>query len=325
LIDPLVAVRAIEFAAAILIAGAVVFSVLVAAPVWHRSDALWTPWLAPYRKQASRIVWISLALVVVLGAARLVLVAADIAGESWIDVIVDGMAWSVLNETQFGIVSQLRLVLSAVLAGLLLLSRRSQGGTTDSCRTLIALAGASLLVLLAWTGHASGASGAGANVHLVSDVLHILAAGTWIGGLVPLALLMRQVARTPESARIAACGQVLRRYSNLGVVSVATLLASGFINMWFLTDHLRGLIGTDYGRLLQIKIGLFLAMLCLAAINRLRLLRRIPYDDEPSSEHGGIQTLRQLQRNTALEIALGLAVIYIVGVLGVTPPAGHTH
>jgi putative copper resistance protein D len=321
LIDPLVAVRAIDFAAAILISGTAVFSVLVAEPMWHRSDTLWAPRSAPYREQIARIVWLGLGIVVASGAARLVLVAADIAGESWMDVIRDGMVWSVLNETQFGIVSQLRLLLFAVLAGLLL-SERKRGDTAVWYRVLIALAGASSLALLAWTGHASGASGAGADVHLVSDVLHVLAAGVWVGGLVPLALFLRQAGRTTDDERIAVYAQVLRRFSNLGVIAVAMLLASGFINTWFLTDHLRALIGTDYGRVLQIKIGLFLAMVCLAAVNRLCLLKKIPNGEDMQRK---VQTLRLLRRNTILEIVLGSAVIYIVGVLGTTPPAGHVH
>jgi hypothetical protein len=37
------------------------------------------------------------------------------------------------------------------------------------------------------------------------------------------------------------------------------------------------------------------------------------------------EQLRQLRRNAAFEIALGLFAIYIVGILGVTPPAGHFH
>jgi putative copper resistance protein D len=322
LIDPLVAARAVDFAATIVVAGAALFSVLVAAPVWHRSDALSALWFTPYRKQIASIVWVSLTLVVATGVARLVLVAADIAGESWTEVIVDGTSWSVLTETQFGIVLQLRLLLSAVLAGLLALSEQRAASAAHWYRVLLTLAGASLLGLLARTGHASGASGAGASVHLVSDVLHILAAGAWVGGLLPLALFMRQVGRTPDGERIAVCAQVLQRFSNLGLVSVATLLASGFINTWFLTDHLRGLLGTDYGRLLQFKIGLFAAMLCLAAVNRLHLLKKIAQDEDA---HRNVHTLRQLQRNTALEIALGSAVIYVVGVLGVTPPAGHVH
>jgi len=325
LIEPLVAIRAIDFASAILIAGAALFSVLVAEPVWHRSDALWTSWLTPYRKQIARLVWVSLVLMIAAGVARLALVAADIAGESWIDVIADGMAWSVLNETQFGSVSQLRSLLSTLLAGLLLLSGRGQGRTANWCRVLIALTGALLLGSLAWTGHASGASGVSADVHLGSDVLHILAAGAWVGGLLPLWLFLQRVGLTPDSERIAVCVQVLRRFSNLGVASVATLLASGFINTWFLTDHLRGLLGTDYGRLLQIKIGLFLAMLCLAALHRFRLLKSITLGEDPSNVHPSFQRLRQLQRNTALEIALGFAIIVIVGALGAMPPAGHVH
>jgi putative copper resistance protein D len=317
LIDLLVAVRAIEFAAAILIAGAAMFSILVADPVWHRS---WAPWLTPYRKQIPRIVWLSLALVVASGLARVVLVAADIAGESWIDVIADGMAWSVLNGTQFGAVSAVRLLYTAVLAGLLLLAGHGQGIAV--VRVLIAFAGASLLGLLAWTGHASGAPGAGGDVHLMSDVLHILAAGAWVGGLVPLALFMGRVGRTADTERIEVCAQVLYRFSNLGVVAVATLLASGFINMWFLTDHLRGLTGTSYGRLLQIKIGLFLAMLSLAGVNRLHLLKRLRRSEDVERK---LQAVRHLRRNTVLEIALGSAVIYVVGVLGITPPAGHVH
>jgi putative copper resistance protein D len=117
----------------------------------------------------------------------------------------------------------------------------------------------------------------------------------------------------------------MRRFSNLGVIGVAVLFVSGLINTWFLTNHFHGLIGTPYGLLLQIKIALFLAMLCLAALNRLRLLPRLTQTEGSRPQPGNILTLRQLRRNTTLEIVLGLAVLYIVGLLGVTPPAGHTH
>jgi putative copper export protein len=65
-------------------------------------------------------------------------------------------------------------------------------------------------------------------------------------------------------------------------------------------------------------------MLCLAAFNRLRLVKMIPQNEEHSSVERSIKALWWLRRNTALEIALGMAIIYIVGVLGVTP-AGHVH
>ena len=323
MIDPSVVVRAIEFATSILIAGEAVFSLLVAEPAWGKSNTLRGPWPALYRKQISSVVWSSLCLTVASGATRLVLLAADISGASWIEVIGDGTAWTVLTETQFGIISQLRVLLAAGIAGLLLLSVRVGGITSIWLRVLITLAAASLLGLLAWTGHASGGSGAGANVHLLSDVMHLVAAGAWVGGLVPLALLMRQVSRTAHPKAMLGCAHLLHRFSNLGALSVAILFASGLINTWYLTDHFKGLIGTEYGRLLQIKIALFLAMLCLAAINRFRLLKGVALRQDPSNIDRN--ALRQLQRNTSLEIALGFGAIIIAAGLGAAPPAGHVH
>jgi putative copper resistance protein D len=55
---------------------------------------------------------------------------------------------------------------------------------------------------------------------------------------------------------------------------VSALVASGLVNTWYLTNHMRELFGTDYGWFVQMKVGLFLAMLCLAAVNRQRLVCR---------------------------------------------------
>jgi copper resistance protein D len=322
-IDPLVAVRALHFMSTMLIAGAAAFSLFVADPIWQARDVLQGASLKRFRMQLAPIIWASLGLAVASGVAHLVLVAADITGGSSTEVIANGTAWSVVTDTNFGHVSQLRLVLAAALAALLVFGRRqSQPGSP--LRVLAAAVAGLLLGSLAFTGHASGASGEGAIVHLISDALHALAAGVWLGGLIPLSVLITVVTRSGEQV-VEQCGQVLRRFSNLGAVSVATLFASGVINTWFLTNHMRGLVGTDYGRLLQLKIGLFLTMLCLAGVNRLRFLPRLTQGKEPESLQHGMQTLQQLRRNTALEIALGLAVIYVVGILGVTPPAGHIH
>ncbi len=138
-------------------------------------------------------------------------------------------------------------------------------------------------------------------------------------------LMEHELLEVADGQWLVACCQILRRFSKLGVMSVGVLLVSGIINTWFLTDRMRGLVGTDYGQLLLIKIALFLAMLCFAADNRLRLLPRLSHGDDPTDFNRDVQALRQLRRNTALEIALGLSAIYIVGILGMTPPAGHSH
>lgn len=322
MIEPLVLARAVHFVSGLLVAGDLVFSVLIAEPVWQRRDPVPAPWLRSFRKNAASMVWLASGLAVASGAAHVVLVAAEIGGEHWTDVIANGTAWAVLTDTRFGFVSQVRLLLAVILAALLLLLGLNREGASSGLRVAAAAVAALFLGSLAWTGHATGASGYGASAHLVSDVAHILAAATWIGGLFSLALMMWQMSQSDGGQWRADCVRALHRFSNLGVASVATLLVSGFINTWFLTDHMRGLIGTDYGRLLQIKIGLFLAMIGLAAVNRFRLLPRL--SGSANTPHG-MSALRRLQRNTALEIAIGLAAVYVVAVLGVTAPAGHHH
>jgi putative copper resistance protein D len=318
LIDPLAAVRAIHFAATVLVAGAAAFSVLVGEPVWQRSAGAALPIVA-HRSSVVHLIWVGLAATLASAMAWLALVAAEITGGSWSDAIRDGTAYAVLTDTQFGLVFQLRLLLAAALAVLLLALTRRDDSTLTSLRTVVAVMGAALLGSLAWTGHASGATGSDANIHLLADILHLLAAGIWVGGLFPLTLLLARLARMADVQPLATCAQVLRRFSNVGVVVVAALFASGVVNTWFLTGHMRGLVGTAYGQLVQIKIALFLLMLCLAADNRLRLLPRIAQAERSAG------ALRQLRRNTKLEFALGLAVIYVVGALGLTPPAGHVH
>jgi putative copper resistance protein D len=318
--DPLAAVRAFHFAATILVAGAATFSVFVGEPVWRRSADAVQPIVVHRGGSVVYLMWVGLAATLVSGMAWLALIAAEITGGSWADAIRDGTAYAVLTDTQFGFVCQSRLLLAALLAALLLLTRQG-GGARRSLRVVAAATGAGLLGSLAWTGHASGASGSYADVHLLADILHLLAAGVWVGGLFPLALLLVRLGRIADRRSMAICAQLLRRFSNLGVVAVATLFASGVVNTWFLTGHMRGLIGTTYGQLVQIKIGLFVLMICLAADSRLRLLPRLAQAGNERST----AALRQLWRNTTLEVALGLVVIYVVGVLGLTPPAGHVH
>jgi putative copper resistance protein D len=96
---------------------------------------------------------------------------------------------------------------------------------------------------------------------------------------------------------------------------VGALLLSGLVNTWYLAGSVPELVGTSYGRLLLVKIALFVAMVALAATNRMRLAPRIVARDAAA--------LRSLTRNATIETALGLAVVAIVGALGVMIPAAH--
>lgn len=156
-----------------------------------------------------------------------------------------------------------------------------------------AVSAAIVLILTAAAGHA-GATGNW--FEIAADAIHLLAVGAWIGGLLPFAIAMRR----------ADAGTVAWRFSTLGTVCVAIILATGSINTWFLVGNLHALIATAYGRVLLLKLVLFAAILAVAAINRFRLTPR-----------AAVATLR---RNAFIEVALGFGIVAIIAALGTMAP-----
>ena len=95
----------------------------------------------------------------------------------------------------------------------------------------VALASAAALVAaLALAGHAAAGTGLESLVQESADVLHLLAAASWVGSLVPLALLLGAAASERSESSLAVACTVTLRFSTLGIASVATVLGSGIIN-----------------------------------------------------------------------------------------------
>jgi len=298
--DPLILIRGVHIAATLFACGTVAFVVVVAEPAATRVRASF----AAFRHQLTVLTWFALALAILSGAAWLVLLASDILGTSIADVCLHGGAWPVLFDTRFGLVWCVRLVL-ALLLGVLIRQPATRG--------LQLAAAAALMALPALVGHAGASPGMAGNLHLVSDMVHLLAAGAWLGGLPAFALLLARARSETGWDDVAVTAT--RRFSVVGIPSVGGLLASGLTNSWFLLSGPRDLVATDYGRLVALKIGLFAAMVAIAVVNRFYLTPRLP---EPS-------TLRALQRNTIAEIGLGLCVVLFVAMLGALPPVAHVH
>ena len=213
--------------------------------------------------------------------------------------------------TQFGLVAQVRLAIAVVLAICLVFERSALW------RWLALAAALSLAASIAWTGHAASTPFALGYLHLASDALHLTAASAWIGGLVPLAFLLGMARRHKGWASLEL--DVIRRFSMLGIVSVAGLILSGVVNTWILVGSFRGLVETGYGQLLMLKLAAFAVMLAFAAVNRLSLTPQLAL----SSDDAPQDALRALSRNTWIEIALGLSIFAMVGVLGTLHPAAH--
>jgi putative copper resistance protein D len=158
------------------------------------------------------------------------------------------------------------------------------------------------------------------NLHLVVDVLHLIAAAAWVGGVFPLALLLN-VARRHQTIEWASLTRdSVLRFSTLGIATVVTLLITGIVNAWLLVGSVRALFFTKYGQLLTLKLVVFGLMLMFAAVNRFFLT---PQLSRPTEDKARLEALRQLTRNSATEFALGFAIFVIVGLLGTMHPAIH--
>jgi putative copper resistance protein D len=104
---------------------------------------------------------------------------------------------------------------------------------------------------------------------------------------------------------------------------MSVLILSGLVNAWELVGTLPALVGTTYGRLLALKVGLLLPLLAIAAMNLfcakpylLRSVAKPGHSDTPRAIGG-------LRRNILGEIVLGGMILLLVGALGVVPPAYH--
>jgi putative copper resistance protein D len=321
LINPLVAVRDIHFAASVIVAGIVFFDLFIAVPVL-RADLRFPATEALFADRTTKIVWVNLALSLASAFFWLCLLSARIAGKPFDAVIADGTIWIVLSRTQFGFVWAMRLGFGIMLAACLLPRRK---GAAIWPGVWAALLAGGYLGLLAFAGHGEEGLGLERNVHLAADFLHLIAAGLWLGGLVPLALLLTYLRRFREEAWVKAASDAASRFSTLGILAVGILLISGTINASFLIGGIQSLTDTFYGRLLLLKIALFAAMVLLAGINRQYFLPRLCGD-------AGIDQclmIQRLVRSTLAEMSLGLGIILIVGILGIMAPAndmaGHLH
>jgi len=313
LFEPLAYVRAIHFTATVMAAGIVLCRFFVAEPAFALAHGDLSSAVARLPARWSRIVWVGLAVAVLSGAAWLALLARDIydapIGEIW----SNGGAFTVATQTRFGQISSVRLGLAMLLA--LSLTRPTGGGERAPSGFAAVIFAAGFLMLPAWSGHAGALPGLAGQFGAAADALHLLAAGAWIGGLLPLAMLLAAARGTKDPSRTAFVAAAVRRFSLLGMASVAALFATGAIDTWYQVGSIDGLVETTYGRLVLVKIGLFVAMVAIATINRFHLTPRL----------AAAAAVDRLQRNCAAEIALGLAAVFVVGFLGTMAPAIHAH
>ncbi|SED44899.1 putative copper resistance protein D [Rhizobiales bacterium GAS188] len=292
---PLVAARWLHFLSLMVVFGASLFP-LYAVPA--RLGATSLPGLARTGRAVRLAAYLALASVLAWVCRSLVIMVGDIDGVFDRDTLS-----GFFLETSFGPVWLARLFLLLVMA--ILATSRSEG---RGRATLLAGLGAGALASQAWIGHAAMASGTELSAELACYMVHVLTAGAWIGGLVPLGLWL---AARPR-ADLATDHAVLLRFSNAAVIFVLLILASGIANSIFRLGSARDLAMTAYGWTILAKGLLFAMMLIAAAFNRWRLM--------PRMDKRGIEAIAAIRRNILVEEVLAGLVLAAAALLGTLPP-----
>jgi copper resistance protein D len=226
---------------------------------------------------------------------------------------------TVWMQTQFGTVCKLRLIfwLAVAVIAIFFCFLKEETFLKKNLTRLRFFFGGALLGSLAWTGHGQENS----PWHLFADVLHLLVAGFWPTGLLPFALLLRKLRQSSDSARWHSIAALVRRFSALSLVSVALLATTGLVNSWFLVGSFSNLLEQNYGRWLLAKIILFCFAVGIGAVNLLRLKPRLLIKNSQALNLEA--TVARLQFNVQMELVIGTAIIIVVAILGILPPAAH--
>ena len=298
----LTAVRALHFAAGVVLFGQFAYAAFVS-PGGR----------LPARFAATT--WTCLALSAATACAWLAIESVNMSGLPAVEALTGSTLGTVLFRTQFGHVWIARAVLMALLCvPLAMLGGRADDHRSGAGIAFGGLAAMVLLASLACAGHAAADTGATRYAHGAADALHLVAAGAWLGALVPFTALLATAAGDASRETLDRARSATHRFSILGVASVATLAVTGIVNTCYMVPDLGAFLHSRYGLELLAKLALVALVVALAADNRLRLTARL--------DAGAPAAARALLRNACVELVLGFAILAIVGNLGITmPPA----
>lgn len=116
----------------------------------------------------------------------MLMVAAAMDGVSIVSVRAE-MIWMLVTETEIGAAGLVR-VGALIIALLLCLTDKL---TLTALSASIGLLACIALASLVWTGHAGATEGTVGALHRVSDIVHMIAAALWLGGIAAFAVMLR--------------------------------------------------------------------------------------------------------------------------------------
>ena len=247
-----------------------------------------------------RLALIASLVALVTAIAWLALESASMA-DDWSAALDPGAIAAVLADTAFGHAWAAHLVLAVALVAVVVFSRAGWAATS--------VASAALLASLGLVGHAAMQTCAEGVLHRANHAVHLIAAGAWIGGLVPFALCLR--AYEHDNLRKDAV-RAMAAFSFWGQLIVACIVLTGVVNIALTSHHAPLPPTTPYRALLVAKLVIVATMISLALFNRFVLTPRL---------RTSANALATLRATSLAEIALGCVVVALVSVFALLDPA----
>jgi putative copper export protein len=298
-LDPVVitvlngATRAAVYAAAALIVGAALFDVLVL----RRA-----PGLNPVERRAIQARVLQLAY-----RAGWVLLLAYV-GRLYVQVIDSYLVFTptllmvrqlIFSTRAWGLGMLAQIVMAAGVLGLLIVAKRRSGAPVATTA-----AGALAALSVPLTGHAIAHAGM---IAVAAQASHVFGVGGWLGTLTVLWVTCRRVLSTDDLVTI------VRGFSPVALASAAVVALAGVATFFIHVGGVSELFSTSYGRVLLLKVAVFLSAAGVGYVNWRHVTPRL-------RETGQRQ---RFARAAALEIALATTAILLTTVLTNLPQPGE--
>jgi copper transport protein len=237
-------------------------------------------------------------LVVTLGGALVMIAGLAVYGVA--QAVEDGTPLIALPATSLGLGLVAQAVPGLIAAACVEVALLRRGRVRSIALTVATAAAAVTILVHVLTTHA--ASSRFALLELAVQWAHLAAFATWIGGL---AAVLIAVGSQPSPAKASA----VRRFSQVAAISLGVVGLTGLLRALDEVAAWAALVGTLFGQLVVVKVGLLLALAALGAWNRFRSV--------PAAE----RSLRGLRRVGRLEIGVaGVTLVASAILTSLVPP-----
>jgi copper transport protein len=186
---------------------------------------------------------------------------------------------------------------------------------TRRARIVMGTAWTVLCTALATTWSASDHASVGIQAPLAMsmDVVHLLAMGTWLGGLAVLLILLTGPEKDEDGEELPGAPDVhtVAWFSKAAMVCVCLLVVTGVYAGWRQIGSFDALFGTTFGLLLILKANFVVLMVAAAWVARRWLQARL-------RASAGARAVQPMARKRTLQKAVGAEALLAVAVLAVT-------